>query len=53
MIRFFVASAVLTAGASAQSFSYSIDPAQSDISVVSSVTLDLTGNLDRIAAAFA
>jgi hypothetical protein len=45
MIRFFVASAVLTAGASAQSFTYSIDPAQSDISVVSSVTLDLTGNL--------
>ena len=48
MIRFVVASAVLTAGASAQSFTYSIDPAQSDISVNSSITLDLTGDLKGV-----
>ncbi len=48
MIRLVFASAVLTAGASAQSFTYSLDPALSDISVSANVTLDLTGDLKGV-----
>ena len=48
MIRLVLASSVLAAGASAQSFTYSLDPALSDISVNASVTLDLTGDLKGV-----
>ncbi len=48
MIRLVFASALLSAGASAQSFTYSLDPALSDVSVNADVLLDLTGDLKGV-----